>query len=431
MAQRTYFDHAATSPMPRSVREAYTEALVALVGNPASQHGHGQDARDMLESAREVLARYFGVTAAEIVFTSGGTEAINLALKGIFWARNKAAFTAENSADLGVQERLLRPIILAAMGEHHATLDTLEWLAQYQGAQIVWLPLDSDGVLQASVLAAAIDEAGAENIALATVLLANNEIGSVNPVAQLHEICLAHDIPLHTDAVAALGQFHFKGDIAEAISISAHKIGGPVSSGALILSRNTKIEPLLHGGSQQRARSGTQDAAAATVFAAALQAATADFEAKQARLAAVQNRLIDEIRKIDPQAVLRGAKPDFALVLDADFGSENATESAQAAQNPAFPPRIPGNVHFTFPGCQGDSLLFLLDQAGISVSTGSACTAGVIEVSHVMRAIGLPDEIGIGALRFTFNAATSDAEIDHLLAALPAAIAAARQAGLS
>lgn len=393
---RAYFDHAATSPMPEAVLLSYTAAL-KTVGNPASQHSHGQQVRDVLESAREQIARELGVTAAEVIFTSGGTESINLALKGLFWQRNRAAETAARP----------RPVILAAMGEHHATVDSLHWLADNQGAIIEWLPLNSDGVLTAEVLAEAIDRVGEDRIALATVLWANNEIGTVQPVAELNRLCDERRIPLHVDAVAALGQLELQGVRPAAVSFSAHKIGGPVSSGVLLLRRDQQLQPLIHGGSQQRARSGTQDAAAAVAFATALQLASPTPE-KLAKLSALRDRILAGVIAAVPEAILRGADPRKTSDIV----------------------RIPGNLHFTFPGCQGDSLLFLLDQAGVSVSTGSACTAGVAEVSHVMLAIGLDEETAAGALRFTFNENTSEEEVTALLTALPGAYAQAKKAGL-
>lgn len=385
--------------MPPEVAAAYTAAL-QTVGNPASQHTPGQQAREQLEAARERIARQLGVTAAEVVFTSGGTESINLALKGLYWQRNRKA---------------VRPVLLVAEGEHHATIDTVQWLAQCQGARVVWLPLATTGVLSPATVTAAIAEHGAANIALLSFLWVNNEIGTVQPVRELTALAKAHDIPTHVDAVAALGQFSLAASGAAALSLSGHKIGAPVSSGALILARDAAVEPLLHGGSQQRARSGTQDVAAVAAFATALELAHNDIAAKQRRLHELQQRLIADISAIDPSAVLRGAEP----LSEQRFGMAE------------IPPRSLANVHFTFPGCQGDSLLFLLDMAGVAVSTGSACTAGVVELSHVMLALGLEPEVAAGALRFTYGANTTDAEVKQLLDALPAALKAARKAGLT
>ncbi|MBT1034844.1 cysteine desulfurase [Canibacter sp. lx-45] len=402
--ERSYFDYGATAPMRAEVLDAYVRALRETVGNPASQHSDGQNSRDLLELARETIARSFGVTPAEIVFTAGGTEAINLALKGFYWQRNSAGE---------------RPIILVAEGEHHATVDTVEWLATSQGAELVWLPLDAAGVLHPEVLERAILEHEAAKIAVITVVLVNNEIGTVQPAQQLQNIADKHGIPLHFDAVAALGQFPLKNVLKTAcFSVSAHKIGGPVACGALVLRRKYTPVPLLHGGTQQRSRSGTQDAPAAIAFAKAIEIVDRDMCNSQKRMSQIQQLILQRIRKLDSGAVLRGSEP----VLWRDYTVDGCAQ---------LPARAFGNLHFTFAGCQGDSLLFLLDQHGVSVSTGSACTAGVVAISHVCKAIGLPDEVAIGALRITFSADTSDADVLRLLRALPDSIAAARRAGLS
>lgn len=392
---RAYLDHAATSPMPEPVLQAYTEALRG-VGNPASTHAHGQQASELLESARERIARALGCDSAEVTLTAGGTEAVNLALKGIYWARRRAGFGS---------------VLLVAQGEHHATIEAAEWLRDTQGAELVWLPIDGAGVLQPDVLARAIEQVGAENVALVSFLWANNEVGSILPVSELCGIAQAAGIPSHVDAVAALGQvpIDFAASGAAALSVSAHKIGGPVGVGALVLGRRTVADSLLHGGSQQRARSGSQNVAGAVAFAAALDLAVgvdgAPDTERSARLAGLRDRLIAGVREIDPTAVLRGSTAAHA--------------------------RVPGNAHFTFPGCQGDSLVFLLDAAGVSVSVGSACQAGVAEISHVLLAMGLTEAEAAGALRFTLGADTQDTEVESLLAALPEAIDRARSAGLN
>ena len=402
---RAYLDHAATSPMPESVLAAYTDAL-RLVGNPASTHGHGQRASELLEGARDRIARALGCDRAELILTGGGTESINLALKGMYWARRRgvAASAAPGEG---------RDVILVAEGEHHATVEAAEWLRDAQGARLRWLPIDGEGRLRPETLAEAIAEEGAERIALVSFLWANNEVGTVQAVPELCGIANAAGVPVHVDAVSALGQVpvDFAGSGASALSVSAHKIGGPVGVGALVLGRRAAADPLLHGGTQQRARSGTQDVAGAVAFAAALDGAL-DPEgrpdaARIYRLSGLRDRLIDGVRRIDPDAVLRGADPR--------------------------PPgaRLPGSAHFTFPGCQGDSLVFLLDAAGVSASVGSACQAGVAEISHVLLAMGLPEREAAGALRFTLGPETRDEEIDALLAALPHALARARAAGLA
>ncbi|CAG7601668.1 IscS-like cysteine desulfurase [Leucobacter soli] len=394
---RAYLDHAATSPMPESVLAAYLDALRG-VGNPASTHGHGQAARERLEAAREQIASLLGADPAETILNTGGTESINLALKGIYWARRRAGIGGESA-----------PVLLIAEGEHHATIGAAEWLCEEQGARMRRLPLDADGVLRPDVLAEALAEEGPGNVALVSFIWANNEVGSVQPVAELCGLARDAGVPVHVDAVAALGRapidLHASG--ASAISVSAHKIGGPVGVGALLLRRDAAIDPLFHGGEQQRSRSGTQNIAGAVAFAAALsRCAGPEHEARLVRLAALQDRLIAGVRETVPDAVLRGADP--------------RTPGA----------RVPGNAHFTFPGCQGDSLVFLLDAAGISTSVGSACQAGVMETSHVLLAMGIPEAEARGALRITLGFETREDEVEAFLDALPGAVERARAAGL-
>ena len=392
--------------MPAPVLEAYTEAL-HLLGNPASTHAHGQFASEQLEAARERIARRLGAHPALVTLTGGGTESINLAIKGFYWAAVRRA-NARNSAEV--------PVLLIAAGEHHATIEAAEWLRDAQGAELRLLPLDGEGVLQPETLRAAIAEFGASRIALVSFLWANNEVGSLQPVAELAAIAREAGVPSHVDAVAALGQvaIDFGAVGVDALSVSAHKIGGPVGVGALLIARGATPEALVHGGSQQRARSGTQNVAGAVAFAAALDhaygASDDEFAAKLARLRAMRERLIAGVRRAVPDAVLRGAHAS---------GSEAAD------------PRLAGNAHFTFPGCQGDSLVFLLDAADVSASVGSACQAGVAEVSHVLLAMGVAEQEARGSLRFTLSPATSEAEIDALVEALPNAVARARTAGLA
>ncbi|GAA1789063.1 cysteine desulfurase family protein [Leucobacter iarius] len=387
---RAYLDHAATAPMPAEVLDGYTEAL-RTVGNPASTHGHGQAASARLEAAREGLAQRFDCTPAEVTLTSGGTESINLGLKGLFWARRRAG---------------AGPVVLVAEGEHHATIEAAEWLRDAQGAELRWIPLDGTGRLTPGALTAAIADAGADRVALISFLAANNEVGTVNDTVALCGIARAEGIPVHVDAVAALGQLpiDFRGSGAALMSLSAHKVGGPVGVGALLIDRGTAIDPLQHGGSQQRGRSGTQDVAGAVGFALATELAAPEAPRIE-RIRALRDRLISGVRAAVPDAVLRGAAADDG--------------------------RLPGNAHFTFPGCQGDSLVFLLDAAGISASVGSACRAGVAETSHVLLAMGLDDGVAAGALRFTIGFDTTEAEIELLLRELPESVERARSAGLS
>lgn len=391
-----YLDHAASSPLRPAARAAYL-AAAAEVGNPASVHGHGQAARRLLEDAREEIAAAVGCQPIELVFTSGGTESVNLAVKGLYWAR-----LAQGA----------RPEVALTAAEHHATLDTVEWLARTQGAVPRWLAVDAQGVLDAGSARAAL---GAPT-AVATTLLVNNEVGAVQPVRELVAVAAEHGVPVHVDAVAAFGHLPLDfGQLgAAALSISAHKIGGPIGIGALAVARTATLEPLLHGGGQQRGlRSGTQDAPAAAAFAAAVRELRGQQEAEDARLRRLAARLVGGVLGAVPGARLSGPGLD-AVLLDAGV---------------AVPARVSGNVHFTFEGVTGETLLFLLDVAGISVSTGSACQAGVTAVSHVLQAMGLPPERASGAIRISLGHSTSEAEVERLLAVLPDAVERARAAG--
>ncbi|MBF0672975.1 MAG: cysteine desulfurase [Salinibacterium sp.] len=377
-----YLDHAATTPMLPAVRDAYVAAL-DVVGNPASIHAHGQNAKRMLEEAREQVAASLGCDPIEVVFTSGGTEAVNLGIKGLFWARNAAGAS--------------RPRILVPRGEHHATIDTVEWLAAHEGALIEWLPIDTVGRIELAAVETALR--GHDDIALLTFLWANNEVGTIQPVEELTALAAAHGVPVHVDAVSAYGHLpvSLRDSGASAISISAHKVGGPLGIGALALSRSVTVEPLLHGGGQQRnVRSGTQDAPGAIAFGVAAQHPLSSLEP-------LRDRLIEGVLASVEGAVLRG-DPER---------------------------RLDNNAHFTFEGCQGDSLLFMLDMAGISASTGSACQAGIPEPSHVLLGMGLTEADARSALRFTLGHDSSEADVDALLAALPAAVERARRAGYS
>lgn len=395
-----YLDHAATTPMRPEAISALTSALTT-VGNPASIHSPGQDARRLLEEAREHVARSLGADPIEIVLTSGGTESINLALKGLFWKRNTDR---------------ARPVIVAPGGEHHATIDSLEWLESHEGARVHWLSLDELGRVDPAEFAAALAQHG-DDVACATMIWANNEVGTIQPVAEVSAIAARAGIPLHLDAVAAYG--HVPVSLARlradsgasgmsgpvAISVSAHKIGGPVGVGALALARHAGVEPLLHGGGQQRqVRSGTQDVAGAVAFAAAARLLAAEADAEHARLTDLRDTLIAGIGAAVPSAHLNGAAGDE---------------------------RLDANAHFTFPNSQGDSLLFLLDMAGIAVSTGSACQAGIPEPSHVLQAMGRSEDEARTALRFTLGHTSTRADIDAVIAALPDAYARAAKAGLS
>jgi cysteine desulfurase len=365
---------------------------LARTGNPSSLHGAGRRARRAVEDARETLAAAAGAHPSEVIFTSGGTEADNLAVKGLFWARH--------------DENPRRTRILCSAVEHHAVMDTVEWLERHEGAEAVWLPVDAEGAVQLDAVQREL-ERDPQSVALVTVMWANNEVGTIQPVAEIVELASRYGIPVHSDAVQAFGSVpvDFLASGLAAMSVSGHKLGGPVGVGALFLGRAIKLTPVQHGGGQERdVRSGTLDTPAIAAFAAAAEAATANLAAEAERISRLRDRLIAGVREAVPDAVLRGAPGDG---------------------------RLPGNAHFTFPGCEGDSLLFLLDLAGVESSTGSACTAGVPRPSHVLLAMGLDEDTARGAQRFTLGHSSTDADVDALLKALPEACSRARQAGMA
>lgn len=386
-----YLDHAATTPLAAEALAAFTREL-ARTGNPSSLHGSGRRARRSVEDARETIAAAAGAHPSEVIFTSGGTEADNLAVKGMYWARRA--------------EKPGRTRILCSAVEHHAVMDSVEWLERHEHAEVSWIPVDADGVLDLAVLRSELSR-DPESIALVSVMWANNEVGSIQPVRKVVEAAHAVGVPVHSDAVQAFGSVpvDFRGSGLDAMSVSGHKIGGPVGVGALLLGRSVKLTPVQHGGGQERdVRSGTLDTASIAAFAAAAEAVTRDLAGESSRIAGLRDRLIAGVREAVPDAVLRGAPGDG---------------------------RLPGNAHFTFPGCEGDSLLFLLDLAGVESSTGSACTAGVPRPSHVLLAMGLDEETARGAQRFSLGHSSTDADVDALLAALPGAYERARQAGMA
>ncbi|MGB3413160.1 MAG: cysteine desulfurase family protein [Microbacteriaceae bacterium] len=371
----SYFDHAATAPMPDAVLDAYIRAL-RVVGNPSSIHSHGQHAKMLLEESREILAAGLNADPIELIFTSGGTESINTAIKGIFLKR---------------QEAHPRPLIIAPLGEHHATVEAIEWLEKTAQAEVVWLPIDRQARIDCDALASVLAER-ADEVALISAIWANNELGTIQQVNELAGLAEQYAVPLHLDAVAAYGYLPvgFTHPGITAVSITAHKIGGPSGIGALLLRRNAQLEPLLHGGSHERKlRSGSQSVAAAVAFSAAFQESQSwDLQA----LRETSNRVIQTLTAIE------GVTLGGAAELE----------------------RLPGNVHLLFAGAASDSMLFLLDQQGFSVSTGSACQAGVPEVSHVLLGAGFSETEAKGALRFTFGTENTQSEVGALIAAIPA-----------
>ena len=373
-----------------AARAAWAEQS-GRVGNPSSLHASGRAARRVVEESRESIAAQLRVRPSAVVFTSGGTEADNLAVKGLFWARRQAA-----GADG----------ILASSIEHHAVLDPIMWLAEQQSAAVTWLGVDTVGRVDVEQITALLSSP--QRIALCTVMWANNEIGTVQPVHAIAAACRASGVPFHTDAVQALGHLPLDLDRlnADAVTVSSHKIGGPFGVGALVVDPRTPLTPVLHGGGQERdVRSGTLDAPAIAAFAVAVTHAVEGQAARQQRLLHLREELIAGIRAVVPDAVLNG-----------DPG-------------PTADERLPGNVHFSFPGCEGDLLLMLLDAAGIDCSTGSACTAGIPEPSHVLLAMGVDEARARSSLRFSLGESTTQADIDAVVAALPGVVQRARRAG--
>lgn len=386
-----YLDHAATTPMLPAAIEAMTAAL-RTTGNASSLHGSGRAARRLLEEARESIAADLGARPSEVIFTSGGTESDNLAVKGIFWARR--------------DEDPRRNRIIASSVEHHAVIDAVEWLERHEGAEVTWLPVDVEGVVAPATLRAAL-AAHPDEVALITVMWANNEVGAVQPIGELAALAQEFGVPMHSDAVQAAAQLpmDFAKTGLSAASFAGHKVGGPHGVGVLLLGRQVPCVPLLHGGGHERdLRSGTSDTAAAIGLAAALRQTAAELPARTAELVALREALIDGIRATAPEAVLNG---------------------------PVGERRLPGNVHVTFPGCEGDSLLMLLDAAGIECSTGSACTAGVATPSHVLIAMGVEPWQARGSLRFSLGHTSTRADVEALLEVLPQVVERAKAAGLA
>jgi cysteine desulfurase len=388
-----YLDHAATTPMLPEALAAMTEEL-AHIGNPSSLHNAGRRARRVVEESREQIAQAFGARPSEVVFTSGGTEADNLAVKGMYWARQ---------AGSGARPRRR---VLATAIEHHAVMDSVQWLGEHEGASVDWLPVDSAGYLSPAALREAIERDPA-GVALISVMWANNEVGTIQPIAELAAVAAEYGIPFHSDAVQAAGQLpvSLAASGATALTVTGHKLGGPVGAGALLLARAADDPvPVLHGGGQERdVRSGTLDAAAIRAFAVAVERTVADREEHAARLGSLRGLLIDRVRAVVPDAIFNGPPPG-AL-------------------------RLPGNAHFSFPGCEGDALLMLLDAKGIACSTGSACTAGVAEPSHVLLAMGADRGRARGSLRFSFGRTSSPSDVDALGAVIAEVVERARRAG--
>jgi cysteine desulfurase len=372
-----YLDHAATTPMIEPAINAMERAL-RKIGNPSSLHTDGRATRKDVEEAREVIAQSLGCQASEVIFTGSGTEANNSAIKGLFWSTPS------------------KNLIVVSAIEHHAVLDPAHWLVEHEGAELIEIPVTESGVIDCEFLRDLVAQRGNE-IALISVMSANNETGVIQPISTVVEI--AGSIPVHTDAVQSFMKvpLNFANLGLFAMTISAHKVGGPLGIGALILRKAFEMPALLHGGGQEREiRSGTLNAPSIVAFAAAVSANTYNAQT------------VEKLRE--------------------KFESGISSVAPHARVNGQSSTRLPGISNVTFPGTQADFLLLLMDGKKVSCSTGAACTAGVHRPSHVLMAMG-HDEIGAtSSLRFSLGANTTDEDIEYTLSVIPEVIAMAKAA---
>lgn len=369
---RIYADNAATTKISQTAMQAMISAMENSYGNPSSIHQIGMAANDALQTAREQIARCLGCMPKEIFFTSGGTESDNQAIV--------------SAAMLGAKQNK-RHIISTAF-EHHAVLHTLRRLKE-QGFEIQLLDVGAEG----NITAAQVEEAIRPDTCLVTVMFANNEIGSILPIAEIGEVCRAHGVLFHTDAVQAAGHIpvNVREQNIDMLSLSAHKFHGPRGIGAVYVKRGIELTSLMEGGGQERGkRPGTENLPAIMGMAAALQEECSLMEENAARVAAMRDRLLQGLFQI-PYSILNGPRDN----------------------------RLPGNVNFCFEGVSGESLLLLLDSKGICASSGSACASGALDPSHVLLALGLAPEIAQGSLRISLDISNTEEEIDYMLEVIP------------
>ncbi len=375
-----YVDHAATTPLSPAAFKAITAQLQEL-GNPSSLHTHGRATRKALEDAREAIAQQVSCLPSEVIFTASGTEANNIALKGLWW----------NGKAQG------KKVVVISAVEHHAILDPAHWLETHEGAEVIQVPVDVHGVINLDFLKDLITKRS-EEIAVISIMHSNNETGVIQPIQEV--VAMARKIPVHTDAVQSFKKvpLSYKDLGVTALTLSAHKVGGPLGIGALILRRAYEIPALLHGGGQEREiRSGTLNTPSIVAFSAA---ATEKYPSNEVQ--SLRDNFIKAIHQEIPDAYVNG----------------------EASQ------RLPGIVNVTFPGTQSDTLLLLLDNAHVSASTGSACSAGVHEASHVLLAMGHTEATAQSSLRFSFGAASTQADVDFVMSVLPDVIRTGRAAHL-
>ncbi len=379
-AKRVYLDHAATTPVDPEVAEAMARVFSGTHGNPSSVYAEGREARALVDRARDEVAAALGADPAEILFTSGGTESDNLALRGTFIARK------------GDGDRIVTTAI-----EHHAVLDTAHALAEQAHARVTILPVDSEGRVSAAEVERALDP----RTVLVSVMHGNNEIGTLQPIAEIGVVCRERGVTFHSDAVQTVGALPFDvGTIpVDLVSVNAHKFYGPKGVGALYVRRGTRLATMQTGGGQERGRrTGTENVAGIVGLGVAMRLAQTHREAESARQAQLRDRLIEGVRTRIPDSILTG--------------------------HPLY--RLPNNASFCFPGTQGEALVVSLDLAGFAVSSGSACTSGSTEPSHVITALGLDRATAQGSLRLTVGRDTTEADIDALLGALPPIVARLR-----
>lgn len=385
--RRAYLDHAATTPLRVEAREALV-AHLERAGNPSSLHGSGREARRVVEESRETVAEALVCRPGEVVFTAGGTESDNLALKGLFWSRRTA-------------DPRRRRVLVSAV-EHHAVLDPAVWLATHEGAELELLPVDAEGRLDVAALEATL-AADPGSVALVSVMWANNETGVLQPVEAVVAAAHAHGVPVHTDAIQAVGAVpvDVTASGVDLLTATAHKVGGPHGAGVLVARRGLDLTPLLHGGGQERdLRSGTVGVPAVAGLAAAFESAVKAQTDHATRVGHLRDTLVEGVRAVVPDVVLNGA------------GAE----------------RLPGIANLRFPDCEGDSLLMLLDAQGVEVSTGSACSAGVPQASHVLLAMGQTEEEARSSLRFSLGHTSTEADVAALVGAIGPVVERARTA---
>ncbi|QAV69612.1 cysteine desulfurase [Salinibacterium sp. UTAS2018] len=406
-----FLDSAATTPVRREVLEAMWPLLTGDFGNPSSHHELGESAKRALDAARKSVAASLGCRASDVVFTSGGTESDNLAIKGLALAEPRG-----------------RHIVTSAI-EHEAVLESVDYLARIHGFEITVLPVNAEGLISLDDAR----EALRPDTTLCTVMYANNEIGAVQPIAALAELCRAVGVPLHTDAVQAAGWLAL--DVAglgvDALSLSGHKLGAPKGIGVLMVKGRRSLEPVLHGGGQERGkRSGTENVAGAVGFAHALALAETDRAARALAVAELRDDFVADVLARVPAAIFTG--PAVAGAHDHDHAG--AQTDAQAATDgdaatptliPA-PTRLPNNASFCFPGTSGESLLLELGRAGIICSAGSACAVGSDDVSHVLTALGIDEAIAQTAVRFSLSGDTTAEQLATVAAEIETAYRAVR-----